>query len=171
MDWAQLLRRKEGSVPLGSWRLVGRRSLADRLVIAVAWLVMVAAVTLLAAGAMYSDAVARSGLLRSLNEAGSLEANVQVVAQMPAADADGADALIRAQLSSALGAAADEIVATGRSESFALPDQPDEVRDLTLFAFAESLDGHATLAAGAGPLPAALPSRRPSHELPPNGCR
>ncbi|CAN5570591.1 ABC transporter permease [soil metagenome] len=144
-------------MPLGSWRLVGRRSLADRLVIAVAWLVMVAAVTLLAAGAMYSDAVARSGLLRSLNEAGSLEANVQVVAQMPALEADGADALVRAQLGAALGAAADQIVATGRSESFALPDQPTEVRDLTLFAFAEGLDGHATLVDGSWPVAGGTP--------------
>lgn len=139
-------------MPLLSWRLVGRRSLADRLVIAVAWLVMVAAVTLLAAGAMYADAVARSGLLRSLTEADPLAANVQVSALVPVADAAAADATVTDHVTDAVGSALGELVRFGRSESYALPDQPDEVRDLVVFGFAENIEAHARLVGGAWPV-------------------
>src|SRR5688500_3647901 len=132
-----------GPMPIGPWRLVGKRSLADRLVIAVAWLVMVAAVTLLAAGAMYSDAVARSGLLRTLRDAGPTQANIEVSALVPADGAADADAKVTGRLDGALGAARGELVRFGRSESFAMPDQPAEgVRNLAVFGFAERIEEH-----------------------------
>src|SRR5437879_5915251 len=62
----------------GAWHVVVRRTRADWLVLAAAALVVFLAVTLLAAGVIYGDAVALSGLHRALRDAPVGQANLQV---------------------------------------------------------------------------------------------
>ena len=74
---------------VSTWRLVGQRIRTDRLMVAAAWLVILASLTVLAAGVMYSDSVARSGLLRTLVDAdplqrpGSIAASSDARARIP----------------------------------------------------------------------------------------
>lgn len=56
-------------LPAGAWRLVLKRAAHDRLVVAAAFLTILLAVTLLASGPVYAEAVALSGLRRTLEDA------------------------------------------------------------------------------------------------------
>lgn len=137
---------------VSTWRLVGRRIRTDRLMVAAAWLVILASLTVLAAGVMYSDSVARSGLLRTLVDADPLDANVQVTAAMRSEAVPSVEADVERLLSQALGRADPATFRHARSDSYALPDQPpDEIRDLALFASAEGLAERSTLVSGTWP--------------------
>ncbi|HTG41952.1 MAG TPA: hypothetical protein VK697_10110, partial [Methylomirabilota bacterium] len=83
---------------------VVRRSLADWPVVLAAWLLLVSATTLLATGVVYGDAVASSGLHRSILAAPP--ANRTVVASMSSDPAaiDGLDGAIRPTIQAAIAA-------------------------------------------------------------------
>ncbi|MDQ3492333.1 MAG: ABC transporter permease [Chloroflexota bacterium] len=143
---------------VSTWRLVLRRIRTDGLMVAAAWLVILGSLTVLAAGVMYSDSVARSGLLRTLVDADPLAANVQVSAAMRLDSVPSVEADVERLLSQALGPADPITVRHARSESYALPDQPtDEVTELTAFAFAEGLAERTALISGAWPESGAEP--------------
>lgn len=126
--------------------------------VAAAWLVILASLTVLAAGVMYSDSVARGGLLRTLVDADPLDANVQVSAGLALEDLPSVEAEVERLLAGALGAAEPIIVRHLRSDSYALPDpSTDEVRDLTQFASAEGLSERTTLISGGWPASGAEP--------------
>ncbi|MBA2556602.1 MAG: hypothetical protein H0V12_04530, partial [Chloroflexi bacterium] len=140
------------------WRLVLRRSRSEWLMVVAAWLVVLAAASLISAGVMYSDAVARSGLLRVLADAGPTEVNIQVRARVDRGTAAAADARVVEELTRTLDGLTAPIVRSGRSESFALPGQvTGEVTDLAVFGSAEGIEDHATLRAGAWPVAGQAP--------------
>ena len=67
---------------LGAWRLVLRRARHDRLVVAAAFVTILLAATLLASGPIYAEAVAASGLQRTLEDAPVRDATVAVSGQV-----------------------------------------------------------------------------------------
>ncbi|HET8628819.1 MAG TPA: FtsX-like permease family protein [Thermomicrobiales bacterium] len=141
-----------------SWELVLRRARADWPTLAVAWLTILLATTLLAAGPIYADAVTVSGLRRTLRDAPTAEANIAVTTSVNARAYATTDRAVTERLSEAAAPIGATILRQGRSDSFALPGQDaNDVHNLAVFAFVEGIAGHATLVAGAWPAATAEP--------------
>ncbi|MDP9273659.1 MAG: FtsX-like permease family protein [Chloroflexota bacterium] len=134
-----------------AWHVVIRRTRADWLVLAAAALVVFLAVTLLAAGAIYGDAVALSGLHRALRDAPVGQSNLQV--SVAAIDhPTERTAAVNRTIDDLFGSLEPAVIASGRSGSFALPGQDHaSVSELAVFDFADGIADHATLAQGAWP--------------------
>ncbi len=137
---------------LAGWRVSLLRTRADWPIVAAAWLTMLLAATLLAAGPIYSTAVSLAGLRQTLADAPVDAANVQVSERVDPAHAGGLDAAISTELERAAGPSGGEIVRLGISDTFALPGQGDEVRDLALLGFEDGIEDHASLVAGSWPV-------------------
>jgi hypothetical protein len=138
---------------LAAWRVSLHRTRADWPIVAAAALISLLAATLLAAGPIYSSAVSEAGLHRLLASAPTTEANLEIVARVTPERASEANSIVGEQLRRAVGAAGVEVVASGTSDSFALPGQdPGEVRDLATVAFQQGVEEHATLVSGAWPV-------------------
>jgi len=141
--------------PLAGWRVSLHRTRADWPIVAAAWLITLLAATLLAAGPIYSSAVSVAGLHRTLADAPVTESNVEVSTRSAPADAAGVDAAVRPELDRLIAPLGGSVELSGRSDTFALPDQPEGgVRDLVTFGFADGLADHATLVDGEWPVPA-----------------
>ena len=136
---------------LAAWRVSLHRTAADWPIVAAAALISLLAATLLAAGPIYSSAVSEAGLRRMLASAPTADANVEVVARIAPADASAANDAVGGLIRQAVGAAGVDTYAAGTSDSFALPGQTGEVRDLVTLGFQQGLEDHATLVAGAWP--------------------
>ena len=135
-----------------SWGVLLKRLRADWLLLAATALTILLATTLLAAGPLYTESVTLAGLRRTLRAAPANEANLAVTASLTGRNYAATDRAVTARLTDTLGPVGGTITRAGRSESFALPNQPpDAVRDLAIFAFFEGLDNRATLTAGAWP--------------------
>jgi hypothetical protein len=133
-------------------RISLRRSRADWPIVFAAGLICLLAATLLAAGAIYANAVSIAGLHRVLADAPVQSANISVSTRVPIADVDAVDAIVEDELGRVFGPVGGEIVVSARSDSFALPGQPTgEIRVLTVLGFAEGLSDHAALVDGAWP--------------------
>ena len=137
---------------------VVRRSLADWPVVLAAWLLLVSATTLLATGVVYGDAVASSGLHRSILAAPPANRSVVVSMSSDPAAIDGLDGAIRPTIQAAIAATGGEIARVVKTGSFADPALPsDQVRDLTSFESLDGIEEHATLMDGAWPQAGAVP--------------
>lgn len=137
---------------LAAWRVSLQRMRSDWPIVAAAWLITLLAATLLAAGPIYSDAVSLAGIRRVLIDAPTTTANVEVSALLPPGQVAVAGDAVRRELDHALSGLEPRIDRSARSETFALPGQPsDEVRDLALLGFADGVERHAHLVAGAWP--------------------
>lgn len=124
---------------------------SDWPIVAAAWLITLLAATLLAAGPIYSDAVSLAGLRRVLLDAPSTAANIEATALVPPGELAFASAAVEREMAEAVGPVGAEVLRSGRSDTFALPDQPDGVRDLAVLGFADGLADHAELLEGAWP--------------------
>src|SRR6266567_202190 len=134
-----------------AWHVVLRRTRADWLVLAAASLVVFLAVTLLAAGVIYGDAVALSGLHRALGDAPVGQADLQVSVAGVDHETERSNA-VGHTVRDLFGSLDPAVVAFGRSGSFALPGQvPTAVSELAVFDFADGIEKHATLVQGAWP--------------------
>lgn len=138
------------SVFASAWRVILKRTRADWLILAAATLIILLATSLLSAGPTYAGAVAVSGLHRTLNDAPTAEANVQVEARLRSSDFRAFDDTVVSVAGDALQATGGPIVRLGVSDSFALPNQ-DDVRDLAVFSFYDRIQEHATIVDGAWP--------------------
>ena len=137
---------------LAAWRVSLHRTRADWPIVAAAWLIVLLAATLLAAGPIYSSAVSLAGLHRVLEDADVADANIEVTARVELADAPASLEKVGADLGGTAGAIAMAVVASGSSDSYALPSQAsDQVRDLATFGFVDGVEAHATLLSGAWP--------------------
>lgn len=133
-------------------RISLRRSRADWPIVFAAGLICMLAATLLAAGAIYANAVSIAGLHRVLADAPVGSANIAVSIRVPTADVDVVDGVVDDELKRVFGSVGGEVLESARSDSFALPDQPaGEVRALTVLGFADGLADHAALVDGAWP--------------------
>ncbi len=146
-------------------RMSIRRSRADWPIVVAAGLICLIASTLVAAGVIYGDAVARASLHRALADAPVAGTNISVTVHIPPVDGEPLDPRVTAELDAVFGPTGGAIQRQVRSGSFALPDQPaDAVHDLAVLGYADALPDHASLVAGtwpteptaAGPIPVAI---------------
>lgn len=137
---------------LAAWRVSLHRTRADWPIVAAAWLIVLLAATLLAAGPIYSSAVSLAGLHRVLDDAKVSDANIEVTARLAPADAASALEKVTAELRRSFGGVGVEVVEAGRSDTYAQPTVPsDQVRDLIALGFLEGVEQHASLVSGAWP--------------------
>ncbi|HEX5148562.1 MAG TPA: hypothetical protein VFW02_05735, partial [Candidatus Limnocylindrales bacterium] len=144
-------------------RMVLQRGLADWLIVAATWLVIVCATTLVALGVLYGDAVALTGLRRILDDQPAAATTVVVEMRAAGDEVQAAEEAVNRQAGRILGWTGGELVTVGESESYALPEQPSDDRtSLAVFVSFEAIDRHAALTdgawadAGAEPMEAAL---------------
>jgi hypothetical protein len=148
-------------MPLGLMaplRVVLQRSFADWLIVAATWLVIVCATALVAIGVMYGDAVAKTGLDRTLAEQPATDTSIVVRIRLPGDALADAEPKIERQVSRILGWTGGELDTVTTSETFSLPiPATDGLSPLALFGSYEAIDRHATLSAGAWPSGGAEP--------------
>jgi hypothetical protein len=135
-----------------AWRVVLQRTRADWLILTAAAAIVLLATTLLATGPIYAGAVAVSGLHRTLHDAPTTSANVEITSRSNPQEFRSLDDRVVTLASDAFRYTGARIVRSGRSDSFALPMQPGEtVTDLAIFGFYDDIEQHATLLAGQWP--------------------
>ena len=142
----------------GPIRVVLQRTTADWLIVAATWLIILCATTLVAIGVLYGDAVALTGLQQDLADEPVTSTTVSVEVRAGADDRERIDEAVDRQIGRILGWTGGELVTIAHSESYALPDQPDdETTQLAVFGAYEGLERHAALTEGAWPTPGAEP--------------
>jgi hypothetical protein len=133
-------------------RVVVQRSLADWLIVAATWLVVLLATSLVAVGVLYGDAVALTGLRRILADAPPTETSIVVELRWSPEDLETLQEATDRQVGRILGWTGGELDTIAHGDSFALPDAPStELTDLAELASYEKIDRHATLLEGAWP--------------------
>lgn len=135
---------------LGLLRTVLRRIRADWAVLLASAVTLLLAAMLVSSAPIYSRAVNDAGLQRSLNDADVPSSHVEVSGRFHGGNFTSIDELVQEETTRLRAAADAELYRYGQSDSFAFPDQ-DEVRDLTIFAFYQSLDEFATIVEGDWP--------------------
>ena len=141
---------------LGAWRLVLRRAGHDRLVVAAAFVTVLLATTLLASGPIYAEAVAASGLQRTLEDAPVRDATVSVSGQVAPGDYEALDEQVTRAVEEVFGAGVVEVHRSSLSASYALPGGDGvPAEGLTVFGSFEGLEEHAELVTGEWPAGAA----------------
>jgi FtsX-like permease family protein len=141
-----------GGLFFAAWRLVLKRSASDLLIIAAAFVTVLLAAMLLAAGPIYANAVALSGLERTLADAPARDSGLQVSARLPLEDYGQTSARVERDVRVVFGTATVAVYRSAFSDSYSIPDDEGRPADaLALFAFYEGLAEHATLVAGSWP--------------------
>ena len=142
-----------------AWRIVVNRSFADWLIISAALITVLISTTLLAAGPIYADAVALSGVHRTLDDAPVPDVNLRVSVRANEERFEEFDALVQRELATTVSATGAEVYRRGVSESYALPfqDDPERVRNLAVFSFFDAFEEHVSLVDGAWPQTTAEP--------------
>ncbi len=141
---------------LGAWALVVRRARHDLLVVGAAFLTILLATTLLASGPIYAEAVAASGLQRTLEDAPVRDATVAVSGQVSPDDYAALDAQVTRAVEEVFGADGVDVHRSSLSGSYTLPPGggiPEEA--LIVFGSFDGLEEHAELVAGEWPQGAA----------------
>lgn len=141
------------SVLRTAWKVMVKRAIADRLILSAALITVLLATTLLAAGPIYSDAVTLAGLRRTLQDAPIAESNVEIsVHSNTGAYGELADRIDR-EIQRAFRFTGGEVHQRATSDSYALPQQPEEgtVRNLAVFRTFDDFEGHATITEGRMP--------------------
>ncbi len=134
---------------MGPFRLVLQRAAASWPLLSAAFATVLVAATLIAAIPIYSDAVALSGLERSLDAAPVADRSVEVAAHLDRERYAAADKAVTRAVEGSFEATGAEVYRGGRSESFALRSAGEGA--LAVFGLAEDIEGHARLLSGAWP--------------------
>ncbi len=140
-------------------RVVLQRSLADWLLVAATWVVILSATTLLAVGVLYGDAVALSGLRQRLADEPQAATTVEVGMRVDPAELDVVDDVVDSQARRILAWAEGQLVRGIRSGSLDLVSGVGGLSDtdLGVAAALDRLEDHATLVSGAWPNPERQP--------------
>src|SRR5574337_946981 len=104
---------------VGLWRLARGRIREDWRFLVGVWLLLACALTLLASGILYGDAVAVGGLRAAIRAAPLADQSVLVETNLTAAQATSDDARVRAALGEGLGPSGGEVALVARSGSLA----------------------------------------------------
>ncbi len=140
------------AIVAAAWRVVLRRAQANWPILGAAMLTILLATTLLSSGPIYAGAVTLSGLRRTLHDSPITKANVEVSIFSANGEYQSVDKIVSDTAPGAFAATGGTIIRSGRSESFALPDQPpDTVKNLAVFAFFQNIQQHATIIDGTWP--------------------
>jgi hypothetical protein len=138
---------------LALWRAVVHRMRADWAVVLSAWVLLVAAATLLTAGTLYADAVALGGLRTSLSHAPDAGRSIRVSFSARASDAASLDRVVRDEATAAIDAGGGGDVwrfAASGPLGFAT-DDPATAKRITTLATRPDIEAHAALTAGSWP--------------------
>jgi hypothetical protein len=141
------------------------------MIVLAVWLLLVCSITLLAAGALYSDTVATAGLRNGVLDAPAGQRSIVVRAAPGVRDLAGTDAVVRDELERTMGRPGGETALVARSGSYVVsggdPDATgaaggegaatDPNANLTLLAAYEGLERHASLESGRWPEAGHLP--------------
>lgn len=140
-------------------RIVTQRSLADWLLVAATWLIILCATTLLAIGVLYGDAVALSGLHQRLADEPAEATSVEVDMRTDPAELAAVDEVVTTQSGRILGWAEGEVSLRVRAGTFDLPGGIAGIGegDLAVIGSLEHLERHAALRDGAWPAPGRSP--------------
>ena len=144
---------------LAPLRVVLQRSLADWLIVAATWLVILCATTLLAIGVLYGDAVALSGLRQLLAAQPATATSVDVHMRVDPAELTMVDEVVSRQSRRILGWTDGELARTIHSGSFDLDSSTSTASetDLGVFGVVDGLEAHARIVDGAWPAAGAEP--------------
>jgi hypothetical protein len=137
-------------------RSVLKRSMADWPVVVGGWLLLLCATTVIAAGALYSEAVAVEGLRRTIETAPPADRNV-LVWTSGGRDAGALDASVTALLRPIVDANGGEISRVARDSWLRPADGGPPIDNMTGFAGHDALAAHARLADGRWPEPGGNP--------------
>ena len=149
---ARRLARSPLPTSLGLWSTVLRRSRADWPVVLASWALLASALSLLAAGTLYTDAVTIAGLHRELSTAPAADRAIVVRTQILPDRLATADAAVAPELRRAVAPTGGELAHVLQSSPFAdAAADPETVTDLVLFASFEGIERHATLVDGRWP--------------------
>lgn len=147
-----------------SWRTVFKRLTADWLVAGAAFVTIILAIALLAAGPIYADAVALSALQRTLADSAVTDSNITVRVNVFPGLYDSADATVRATVDRALSATGTETFAHIEADAFGLGlDGSDDSVDLASFQYFEGIEDRGALLAGRWPRSGAAPYETAVH--------
>ncbi len=120
------------------------------------WVLLASALSLLAAGTLYTNAVTLAGLHRQLGTVPAADRAIVVRTRILSERLDAAEAAIAPELTRVLEPTGGEIVRVLRSSPYAdAAADAAAVTDLTLFAAYEGIEEHATLVDGRWPAPGA----------------
>lgn len=137
---------------LGAWLVSLRRTRADWPIVATAALIALLAATLLAAGPIYSAAVAEAGLHRLVESAPTPDANIEVTLRTSPDQAHPAIDTVEGLLRQAVAQPDLVIVTEAESDTFAVPGQdPSQVHDLLKLGSLDGVEDHVTLIEGSWP--------------------
>ncbi len=137
---------------LAAWRLVLKRAASDRLIVGAAFVTVLLSAALLAAGPIYSEAVALSGLERTLADAPARDSGLEVSGRIPLDEAGAAGDRVERGIHEVLGSEGVAVYWSGMSDSYALPEaQGRPPKSLAVFGYYEGLPQHARLTAGSWP--------------------
>ncbi len=141
---------------LAQWRVSLHRTRADWPIVAAAWFITLLAAVLLAAGPIYSSAVALVGLHRSLAEASVADTTVQASLYAAPSDAEAADQPVTTELQAVIAPLGGTIVRDVRSAgTLAISGAPGAADgDQAIIGFLDALPDHATLVDGSWPVDA-----------------
>ncbi|TAJ99083.1 MAG: ABC transporter permease [Chloroflexota bacterium] len=144
---------------LAAWRVSLHRTRADWPIVAAAWLVMLLAAVLLAAGPIYPSAAAEAGLRRALADAPAADTDIEVSGYVPVADAGTVGDLVQPELQQVI-ALGGSIVRDWRgAATLALPGLPGAaIDDQAIIGTLDGLPDHATLVDGAWPVDSGGPA-------------
>ena len=134
---------------IGLWSAVLRRSRADLPVVLASFALLASALSLLAAGTLYTSAVTLAGLQRALLAAPAADRAIVVRTKILPERLQAADAVIVPQLQEAIADTGGELAFVLHSSAYAdAASDPATVSDLTQFASFQGIDRHAELVDG-----------------------
>lgn len=140
------------SVLKAAWRVVARRTISDKVILAAAFTTVLLAVTLLAAGPIYADAVTVSSLRRALVDAPVTAANVELTTRVTPDDYLATDDEVVAALEATFRETGADIYRTGTSDSFSLAGLEGTTdRDLAVFRFFSDIESRVEIVEGEWP--------------------
>lgn len=138
-------------------RAAGRHLKSEATVALLAWVMILCATTLVAAGTLYSSSVVSAGLTKAVSAAPSADGVVLITAALPTERIAAADKEVRRAAGSMLVSTGGTIAAVGRSRAYTLGESDAGTSDVTYLASYEGIDDHATLLEGRWASPGATP--------------
>ena len=138
-------------IPWFAALMVRRRARDSILMLAVAFIIVLLATTVMAASPLYSAAVSLAGMRQLLTSAPTNDVTIAVTGRSDAAGYAALDNQVTKVLRNALGPTNGSIVRWGTSESYTFPDQTGGHK-LVQFRFAEDIEAHADLISGTWPV-------------------
>lgn len=132
-------------------RMVIKRLLADRLVVAAASITILLATVLLASGPIYADAVTLSALRQSLDDAPVGETNLSVETRVFPESSTIAASVLTEQLEQSLATTGADVFTHIEAESYGLGDAIGESVHLASFQYFEGIESRAHTIEGAWP--------------------